>query len=196
MIAYPIGKSLYLNITNRCTNNCRFCVRKLSPGVAGYDLQLDEEPSVEEIIDAVGDTSAYDEVVFCGYGEPLLRLDAVKEISRWIKDRGTPVRVNTNGLANLFHGRNIVPELAGLVDAISVSLNAENPDQYAAICSPVYGKDSYPAVVEFIKECKNHIPWVQVSVVDVPEVDLDRCRAAARELGVNFLVRHYNPKKY
>jgi len=82
------------------------------------------------------------------------------------------------------------------VDAVSVSLIAEDSDRYESICSPVYGKESYPAVVEFIKECKNHIPWVQVSVVDVPEVDLDRCREIARDLGVNFLVRHYNPRKY
>lgn len=193
MIAYQIGPRLYLNITNKCTNNCYFCVRNLAPGVAGYDLRLDEAPSLEEIIFAIGDPKEYSEIVFCGYGEPLIRLDTVKAVAKWIKDQGGAVRVDTNGLANLYHGRNILPELAGLVDAISISLNAENGEKYCRICRPAFGEESFPALLDFIEQAKRYIPRVRVSVVDVSEIDIEACRELARHLGAEFKVRHYRP---
>jgi TatD DNase family protein len=195
MIAYQIGSRLYLNITNKCSCSCDFCVRKLSPGVAGYDLRLEKDPTVEEIISAIGDPRVYSEVVFCGYGEPLIRLDAVKAVARWIKNEGGCVRVNTNGLANLWHGRNVLPELGGLVDALSVSLNAENAEKYFQICHPVLGIESYSALLDFIKESKKHIPKVQVSVVDISEIDVEACGEIAEGLGVGFRVRNYVPEK-
>jgi TatD DNase family protein len=196
MIAYEIGSRLYLNITNKCTCACRFCVRNLSPGVAGYDLRLEKEPNFDEIISAIGDPHAYLEIVFCGYGEPLIRLDTVKAVASWVKAQGIPVRVDTNGLANLFHGRNILPELEGLVDAVSISLNAENAEKYNTICRPVFGAQSYPALLEFIAESIKYIPRVRVSVVDIPEVDIEACREIADRMGVGFKVRHYDPDKY
>ena len=193
MIAYQIGSSLYLNVTNKCTNDCYFCIRNLAPGVAGYDLRLEEDPSPREIIDKIGDPRKYDQVVFCGFGEPLVSLDTVKEVSRWLKGRGAYVRVDTNGLANLYHGRNVLPELEGLVDAISVSLNAESGEKYCRICRPVFGDDSFPALLDFIEQAKKYIPSVRVSVVDVEEIDIEACRELARDLGVGFRVRHYSP---
>lgn len=196
MIAYQIGSSLYLNITNKCSCACEFCVRNLSPGVAGYDLRLEKDPSAQEIISAIGDPAAYSEIVFCGYGEPLLCLDTLKTVARWLKEQGARVRVNTNGLANLWHKRNILPELEGLVDVVSISLNAENAEKYLSICHPPWGHPSYAALLEFVKESKKYIPEVQVSVVDISAIDVEACRAIAEKMGVEFKVRHYAPEKY
>jgi TatD DNase family protein len=192
-IAYPIRHSLYLNLTNRCTNACTFCQRQEFPYVMGHDLRLDHEPSLQEVLSALRDAEAYEEVVFCGYGEPLLRLELVKEVARELKSRGVKVRVNTNGLGNVIHGRNIVPELVGLVDVISVSLNAEDAEKYQALCRPAWGEESYGAIKSFIREAKGHLPRVIATVVDHPEVDVKRCRQVAEEeLGAEFRVRAYN----
>lgn len=192
-LAYPIRDSLYLNITNRCTNQCAFCAKFRSYTVKGHYLELSHEPDFNEVISAMGDISRYKEVVFCGYGEPLLRLDLVKEVAKWLKLKGVKVRINTDGLANLVNGRNILPELKGLVDSISVSLNAESAERYVKICRPPQGEAAYEAVKNFIKEAKNHIPDVQASVVALPGVPVERCREIAeKELGVKFRAREYN----
>ncbi|MDO8445794.1 MAG: YchF/TatD family DNA exonuclease [Deltaproteobacteria bacterium] len=192
-LAYPIRDSLYLNITNRCTNRCAFCAKFKSYTVKGHYLELSHEPDFNEVITAIGDPSRYKEVVFCGYGEPLLRLDIVKEVAKWLKSRDLKVRINTDGLANLVHGRNILPELKGLVDSISVSLNAESAERYVKICRPPQGEAAYEAVKEFIKEAKSYILEVQASVVALPGVPVERCREIAeKELGVRFRAREYN----
>lgn len=192
-IAYPIRESLYLNITNRCTNQCAFCAKFRSYTVKGHYLELSYEPNIEDVISAVGDPARYKEVVFCGYGEPLIRLDLVKEVAKWLKSKGVKVRVNTDGLANLVHGRNILPELKGLVDSISVSLNAENAERYVKICRPPQGEIAYDSVKNFIKEARNYIPEVQATVVALPGVPVERCREIAeKELGVRFRAREYN----
>ena len=153
-ITYPIRNSLYLNITNRCTSACTFCVRYYSDFVKGHYLRLKDEPSAEELIADIGDPKKYDEIVFCGYGEPLLRLDVVKSVSAEVKRRGGKVRIDTNGHANLIHKRNILPELAGVVDAVSVSLNAQNAEVYEKLSQPRFGPAAYDAVKEFIREAK------------------------------------------
>ncbi len=192
-IAYPIRQSLYLNVTNRCTNACTFCQRQGFPYVMGHNLKLDHEPSLREVLAALKDADRYEEVVFCGYGEPLLRLDLVREVARELKRKGLKVRINTNGLGNLIHGRDIVPELAGLVDVLSVSLNAEDADKYEALCRPHWGKESYEAIKSFIREAKRLIPRVIATVVDHPAVDVQRCRQIVEEeLGVEFRLRAYN----
>jgi TatD DNase family protein len=190
-IAYRIRDSLYLNTTNRCTNACVFCAKFRDYTVKGHCLKLDHEPDAAEVKKAIGDPSRYKEVVFCGYGEPLLRLELVKEIARWLKDKGVRVRVNTDGQANLVYGRNILPELSGLVDAISVSLNAPDAETYQHICKSTFGQESYQAVLDFIREAKKHIPSVTASVVTLPDIDVEACRAIAEELGVKFRVRQY-----
>lgn len=190
-IAYKIRNSLYLNITNRCTNRCGFCVKFQKNYVKGHNLKIEQEPSVQEIIDTVHNPSSYKEIVFCGLGEPFIRLDALKEVSRWIKRRGGRVRVNTNGHANLIHGRNILPELSGLVDSLSVSIDAHDQKTYDAVCSPSY-KNAFKAVLDFIQEAKKYIPEVKVTVVNIPEVDIDKCRALAQDLGVELRVREFD----
>jgi TatD DNase family protein len=190
-VAYRIRNNLYLNITNRCTNRCGFCVRFQTDYVKGHNLRLKREPTLKEIISAIDDPASYKEVVFCGLGEPLLRLDVVKEVARWVKDRGGRVRINTNGHGNMINQRNILPELCGIIDSISISLDAEDRDKYERICRPVF-KDAFDGVISFIKEAKRYIPDVNITVVDIPEIDIERCKALARELGVGLRVRRFN----
>lgn len=190
-IAYQIRDSLYLNITNRCTNRCGFCIRFHTNYVKGHNLRLEGEPSVEELINAIGEPKRYKEVVFCGLGEPLLRLEVVKEVSRWIKERGGRVRINTNGHGNLIHGRNILPELHGIVDSLSISLDAEDEIRYEEVCRPLF-KGAFQATVSFIKEAKKYIPQVKITVVGIPEVNINKCNALAEELGVEIRVRQFN----
>jgi TatD DNase family protein len=188
-IAYKIRDILYLNVTNRCTNVCKFCVRFHTDYVKGHNLRLEREPSAEELIEAVGDPQKYKEIVFCGYGEPFLRLDIIKKVAKWIKDNGGKVRINTNGHGNLIHGRKILPELEGLIDSISVSLNAHDKETYNKVCNP-FREDAYDSVIEFIKDAKKYVPYVQVTVVNVKEVDLKKCAEIANSIGVNFKIRH------
>jgi TatD DNase family protein len=191
-IAYVIRNSLYLNITNRCTNSCTFCAKFSDFTVKGHQLCLEREPSVEEVLNAIGDPSSYDEVVFCGYGEPLLRLDLVKEVAGIMKQQGVTVRINTDGQANLVHNRNILPELAGLVDSISVSLNAPDAESYQEICRSEFGEKGYIALKEFLVEARKHIPSVTATAVTLPGINLDACRKVAEELQVEFRERVYN----
>lgn len=195
MIAYELGKNLYLNITNRCTNDCCFCLRNLGPGVGGYNLWLESEPTAEEVIRAIEkDPSEYDEVVFCGYGEPMTRIDVVLEVARYLKERGARVRIDTNGQANLIYGENVVPRLKGLVDTISISLNAENAEKYDRLCRSDFGIEAYDGVLEFAAECVKYIPRVILSVVDIPGIDKQKCRQIARNLGAELRVRPYLEK--
>ncbi|MBI5847712.1 MAG: YchF/TatD family DNA exonuclease [Nitrospirae bacterium] len=187
-IAYQIRDSLYLNITNRCTNKCSFCVKFNSDFVKGHRLSLSHEPSAEELKKEIGDPSRFREIVFCGYGEPLQRLDLVKQIARWVKEQGGRVRVNTNGHANLIHKRNIIPELKGLLDSVSISLDAQDTDTYTRICKP-YFPGAYQEVLRFIQDVKAVVPDVQITVVNLPEVDLKKCEEIAADLGVRFRVR-------
>ncbi len=191
-IAYQIRNSLYLNITNRCTAACTFCVRYHTDFVKGHNLRLGEEPSSEELIREIGDPMRYTEIVFCGYGEPLLRLDVVKAVAAEVKRRGGRVRIDTNGHANLIHKRNVLPELAGIVDAVSVSLNAQSAELYEQLTQPVFGRPTYEAVKTFIREAGKYIPEVTATVVSAPGVDLETCRSIAGELGALFRVREYN----
>jgi TatD DNase family protein len=188
-IVYKIRDSLYLNITNRCTNRCGFCVRFHTSYVKGHNLKLGKEPSADEIIKAIGNPELYKEIVFCGLGEPLLRLDAVKEVSAWVKQQGGRVRINTNGHGNLIHKKNILPELQGIVDSISISLDADDGKKYEEICKPVY-KNAFQGVIDFIKEAKKYIPEIKITVVDMPEIDVGKCKAIAEELRVELRVRN------
>lgn len=187
-IAYKIRESLYLNITNRCTSRCAFCAKFHSDYVKGHNLKLSAEPSEQELRSAIGDPAKYKEIVFCGYGEPLVRLDLVKSLAAWIKSQGGRVRINTNGHGNAIHKRDVLPELAGLVDSVSISLNAHDAETYNRICQPAF-KDAYSAVLEFIKEAKKHIPDVQATVVTAEGVDVKRCEEISVELGVKLRVR-------
>ncbi|HYH04265.1 MAG TPA: TatD family nuclease-associated radical SAM protein [Bacillota bacterium] len=192
VIAYPIKDGLYLNITNRCQNACRFCIRDTTNGV-GYNLWLEHEPTVEDMIKAIGNPADYREIVFCGYGEPLTRPVVVIEVSRWIKQESVsiPVRLNTNGLADLFLGYDVLPQLKGLIDVISISLNAVNASSYAEITQSEYGLKAYPALLEFIKRSRDYIPEVVVTAVNYPGVDLEGFGEIAKKLNVMYKIRNY-----
>jgi TatD DNase family protein len=190
-IAYRIRNSLYLNITNRCSNRCSFCAKFDDFTVKGHYLLLDHEPSAAEVLAAIGNSTDCDEVVFCGYGEPLLRLDLIKEVAAELKKRGLRTRINTDGQANLVYGRNILPELAGLIDSISVSLNAADPATYARLCNTPFGDAGFQAVCDFLREAPKHIPQVTASAVSVPGLDLPAVRHLANTLGVEFREREY-----
>jgi TatD DNase family protein len=190
-IAYRIRDSLYLNITNRCSNHCRFCAKFDDFTVKGHNLLLDGEPDLQEVMAAVGEPIGIDEVVFCGYGEPLLRLDLVKIVAAELKVRGYRIRVNTDGQANLAHGRDILPELAGLVDSISVSLNAPDAETYGSICNTPFGQAGFAGVCDFIKSAQKQIPQVIATAVTLPEIDIEACRKLALSLGVELRVREY-----
>jgi len=192
-IAYKIRNSLYLNITNRCTNRCSFCAKFKSYTVKGHFLRLGEEPNFKELLDAIGENpEQYDEIVFCGYGEPLIRIDLVKKLGLFLKKKGCKIRVNTDGLANLVHGRNVLPELM-FVDCISVSLNAPDSETYQRLIKTPFGDAAYPAILFFLREAKRYIARVVASVVAVPGLDVEACRLVAREdAGVEFRVREYD----
>jgi TatD DNase family protein len=191
-IAYPIRHSLYLNITNQCSNACLFCVRNRTDFVKGHNLRLDHEPTYQEVIDSLNHLDNYGEVVFCGYGEPTLRLDLLKEVARHLKSKNVEVRLNTNGQGNLIHKRNIVPELVGLIDTVSISLNVDDGEKYERLCQPRFGDNAFGQVVAFARECKRLLPRTVLTVLDMPEVDLKTCERIARELGTELRIRNYD----
>ncbi len=204
-IAYRLRNALYINLTNRCTNDCIFCARTHECSLAGYDLRLPREPSAGEVIAAIAEnlgipivgeshpTANVAEVVFCGYGEPTLRLPTLLRVGRWLKSRRIRrIRLNTNGHGSVVHGRSIVRELASVVDAVSVSLNAGNAADYARLCRPAEARFHFEAVGQFIAEAKTAIAEVAASAVACPGVDMDACRRFAEEtLGVRFRPRAY-----
>lgn len=194
---YWLGKNLYLNITNKCSNNCYFCIRNFINGVGGFRLKLDTEPTVNEIVRELQNfinMQNWDEIVFCGFGEPLERLDAVIQICRWIKRfYGKPVsiRVDTNGQGYLINvGRKVVEELreAG-VNRISVSLNAQDSETYRQVCRPKF-EGAFESVLEFVRRAREMFD-VEITAVAIPEVDVERVREIAGSLNVKFRLREY-----
>lgn len=192
-VSYKIRDSLYLNITYRCTNRCNFCTRDVSDYVKGYDLKLDREPTYEEIIEAIGDPKRFSEVVFCGFGEPTLRLEMIKKVASYVKEKGGKVRVTTNGEGDLINARSIAPELKGLIDRVSVSLNAPDEDVYGHICRSVYGKEAFGDILKFITSCVKEGIQVEVTCLDIVGEDgVERCKRLAEEHGATFRLRHLN----
>jgi len=186
-ISYRIGDRLYLSITDRCTLECAFCPKYQGNfRVHQYDLAMDHRPDAAEIIAAIGNPAGYEEVVFCGYGEPTLRLKVLLEVARWIKANGGRVRVNTDGLANLVHKDDVLPELATCVDALSISMNAQDETVYDRYCQPGL-PGSYQAMLKFLEEAPKYIPKVTATAVEGLEgVDITACERLARERGVEF----------
>lgn len=186
-IAYPLHGNCYLNLTPRCTLRCRFCPKfNGSWRVKGYDLRLRREPGAEQVIAAVGDPGHFREIVFCGLGEPTLRLPAVLAVAGRLHDQGARLRLNTDGLASLVHGRDVTPELNGRIDALSVSLNAQNAEVYARHCRPRI-PGAYAAMLDFIRRARRFIPHITVTAIDgLPGVDIAACAEIADGLGVHF----------
>jgi TatD DNase family protein len=191
VIVYKMKNSLYLNITIRCDADCVFCDRKGEAVVKGHNLRITREPSTQEVIEAIGDPKQYDEIVFCGYGEPTIRLDVIREVSRWVKEQGGRVRLDTDGHGSVIHHRNIVPELVGLVDSVSISLNSVDPKQYGELMR-IDGERSHKAMVEFARECVRLLPEVVMTIVGMDSVDEQKAREfVEREIGAKYRVRPY-----
>ena len=197
-ITYEVGDGLYVNVTNRCTNSCDFCIRKNGDGAYGSDsLWLISEPTVEQILESVfeRDLRKYSEVVFCGYGEPSVRLSEVKEVAVTIKNRfpSLPIRINTNGHSDLIHGRNTAADYAGVFDTVSISLNTPNTVKYMEICHPVYKEKAFPAILEFAKNVKYYVQNTMFSLVGdfLSEQEICECKRISEELGVQLKIREY-----
>jgi len=188
---YPLKNSLYVNLTIRCNADCVFCDRKGEAVVKGHNLKIEREPTPEEVIEEIGDPAPYAEIVFCGYGEPTIRLDALKQVARWVKDRGGVTRLNTDGHGNIINKRNIIPELVGLIDTVSISLNSTDPGQYGALMR-LDGARFFPAMVEFAREAVRLLPRVVMTIVDLDEVDEARARQFVEaDIGAVFSKRPY-----
>lgn len=186
-IAYELHGNVYLNLTNRCTLRCSFCPKfNKRWEVQGYPLRLPQEPGVDEIISMIGDPCGYREVVFCGLGEPTLRLPELLAVAGRVKRAGGRVRLNTDGLGNMVHGRDITPELAQVVDAVSISLNAQNEAIYTRHCRPPHA-GAYPELLEFILFTRDRIADVTLTAIDgLPGVDIEACRQLADRFNVKF----------
>lgn len=196
-ITYPVKNGIYVNMTNRCPCACTFCLRQNGPGVYGSDsLWLEREPTVQEVCDSLAQwpLNEKDEVVFCGYGEPTERLEDLLEVAAWIKaNYQVPVRINTNGLSDLIWGKNTAPMLAGKIDAVSISLNANNAEDYLKLTRSKFGIGSYDAMLTFAKNCTAYVPKVMMTVVDqvtTPEEQAESKRICD-SLGVTLRVRPF-----
>lgn len=196
-ITYPVKNGIYVNMTNRCPCACTFCLRHNGDSVYGSEpLWLDREPTVEEVCNSLDtwDLSQYSEVVFCGYGEPTERLDDLLKVAAYIKAKSDiKIRINTNGLSDLIWKEKTAPRLRGLIDTVSVSLNATNKEDYEKVVRPKFGIDSFEAMLHFTKDCVSYVPNVVMTVVDVvtsPE-EQERCRRICESLGATLRVRPY-----
>ena len=196
-ILYTYGGQLYINLTNRCPCACTFCVRSQTKGLGSADnLWLEEEPSLEQVKEALDgyDLSQFDEVVFCGYGEPTCALERMIEVADEIHRRSSiSVRLNTNGLGDLIHRKRIAPLLKGHIDVVSISLNAPNEEEYLQVTRPRFGKGSFEALLQFTRDCKVQELDTRLTVVDViGEKAIEESKALAQSLGVVLLVRQYS----
>ncbi|HEY6435475.1 MAG TPA: TatD family nuclease-associated radical SAM protein, partial [Ignavibacteriaceae bacterium] len=192
VFTYTLDNSLYINITNRCNAHCVFCKRKEHPILKGYNLGMErsEEPTAEIYINEIGDPKKYSEIVFCGYGEPTIRWDIVKDISRYVKANGGKTRLNTNGHGNIINKKDIAPEMKGLIDVVSISLNTFDPKQYAELV----GLESsyFDEMINFAKNSKPFVEKVVMTIVSIDEVDIERARKITEEeIGAEFRVREF-----
>lgn len=194
-IIYTYKNQVYANITNKCDCACTFCIRNNKNHVNGEGtLWHTVNPTVEEIKAAIDafDFTGYNEFVFCGYGEPTCELEILLEIAQYVKDKyGLPIRLNTNGLGNLYNKKDIVPELAEVVDSISISMNAPDAESYQAITRPQF-ENAYYDMLDFAASCQKQIKHTQLSIVDVlsPE-DIAKCQANADARGVHLKIRKF-----
>lgn len=194
-ITYPVGRGLYINMTNRCPCACTFCLRKNGDSVYGSKpLWLEREPTVKEVCDSIDgwDLGSFQELVFCGYGEPTERLEDLLSVAAYVKSKSDiRIRINTNGLSDLINGKDTAPMLAGVIDAVSVSLNATNAKEYLKVVRPKFGEGSYEAMLKFTEEAVKYVPDVMMTVVDVvtsPE-EQEKSREICKSLGAKLRVR-------
>ncbi|RKM54108.1 TIGR04100 family radical SAM protein [Butyrivibrio sp. X503] len=195
-ILYTYKNSVYANITNKCNCSCTFCIRSLKDGVGSADtLWHEKNPSKEEIINAIKnyDFTGFDELVFCGYGEPTCALNTLLAAAKIAKEeKGLKTRLNTNGLGNEENGRNIVPELSEVIDSVSISLNAPDTQKYQEVTRPGF-ENGFEKMIDFALKCKGKIKDVKWSIVDVlPGEDIEKCKRLSDDTGIELRIRHYS----
>ena len=196
-ITYTVGDGLYVNVTNRCSNRCSFCIRNNGDGAYGSDsLWLEQEPTAEQIIDAIeGSFSAmHKELVFCGYGEPSYRLRDIESVVKAFKENhpGVKVRINTNGHSDLIFGGDSAP-FYSVFDTVSISLNAPTKDKYNEICKPIFAEDAFDSIIKFASKVKNYAGSVVFSVVDhfISDEEIEECKKIAGRCAIPLRVRAY-----
>jgi len=194
-ILYTYNNQVYVNITNRCDCSCTFCIRTTQETVGdASNMWFDKEPTLEEIKAAIDafDFTGYEELVYCGYGEPTCALENLLASAKYVKEKlGIRIRLNTNGLANLYHKRDIIPELAEVIDSVSISLNAPTAEKYQAVTRPIFD-NAFEALLEFAKEAQQTFARAQLSIVDVlPQEEIEACKKLADDLGIYLRVREF-----
>ena len=208
-LAYLLDGKVYINLTNRCTNTCIFCLRNDKDDVCGQTLWLDDEnitakdviTQFEKTIQPLNHSTVQPmEITFCGYGEPLLKLDLLKEAAKYLKEKypNIKLRINTNGHANFVHKRNVAEELKGLIDTISVSLNGSNEEEYNRLSQPSF-ENAYEEVKQFIKSCVDAKINTVATIVDGykgQHLDIEKCKQIADSLGATFRVREWIQNGY
>jgi len=197
VILYEVHKGLYVNMTNKCPCACTFCLRQTRDEMNGSgSLWLEREPSVEEVKAefAKFDMTKYEEVVFCGFGEPTERLDDVMEVARFVKNTlGKKTRINTNGLSDLIHNRNTAPDFEGAIDVVSISLNTPNKERYLELTRSKFGIESFDAMLKFADNVKNYVGEVILSTVSttLTQEEEEECAAICKRIGVTYRIRPF-----
>lgn len=196
-ILYPLYGNLYVNMTNRCPCACTFCLRNNGDELNGSgNLWLDREPSVEEVKAEFDKFPAdrYEDIVFCGYGEPTERLEDVLEVAAYVKSKfGKKTRINTNGLANLIYNKDVTPMFEGKMDAVSISLNTPDPQKYLELTRNKFGLESFDAMLVFARDVKKYVPSVTMTTVEstISQEEEEKCRKICEELGVTYRIRKF-----
>ena len=196
-ILYKVHNNLYVNLTNRCTCSCTFCLRNEKETVGeSSTLWLEHEPYVEEVKKEFEkfNMDEYNEVVFCGFGEPTERIDDLIEIAKFVKEKyHKKIRINTNGQGSLSNGKDIAPMMKGVVDIVSVSLNTPNEKRYNEIVRSRFGDQAYQAMLSFVKEVRQYVPEVVLSTVSttITKEEEEECRKICEDLGVTYRIRPF-----
>lgn len=194
-ILYKVHNNLYVNMTNKCPYSCTFCLRQTMDRIGESDrLWLEREPSVEEVCEEFNkfNMDEYQEVVFCGFGEPTERFDDLIKVAKFVKEKyGKKTRINTNGVGSLINGRDIAPEMKGLIDTVSISLNNPHKDEYLELVRSKFGEQSFDAMLDFAKECTKYIPNVVLTTVDttISHEEEEECRKICENIGATYRIR-------
>ncbi len=196
-ILYKVHNNLYVNLTNKCPCACTFCLRQTRDHMEDSGvLWLEKEPTVDEVIADFANFNMddYDEVVFCGFGEPTERIDALLEVAAYVKKTyNKPTRINTNGLGNLVNGRDITPELKGLIDTVSISLNTPNKERYYELTRSKFGIGSFDAMIDFAREAVKYVPHVVMTTVEttITKEEEAECQRICDSIGAKYRIRPF-----
>lgn len=194
-ILYKVHNNIYVNMTNKCPYSCTFCLRQTMDRIGESDrLWIEREPSLQEVCDEFNkfNMDEYNEVVFCGFGEPTERFDDLIKVAAFVKEKyGKKIRINTNGVGSLINGRDIAPEMKGLIDTVSISLNNPHKDEYLSLVRSKFGEQSFDAMLDFAKECTKYIPNVVLTTVDttISHEEEEECRRICESIGATYRIR-------